>query len=94
MFVYLPWFGSQHGAVAAHTMGLCPRSSPDPLWRLKDVALRPVEHSAAMPIGSSRAIGGLESILIPTFFLHLILPAAPLPQIRELTLKKVTADKG
>lgn len=91
VFASLPQFGSQHRAVAVHMTGLCLRSSPDPPCLLKDMALHPGDHSAAVSIGSSCAIGGLESILISMFFLHLILP---LPQIRELTLNKVTADKG
>lgn len=53
MFVYLPRFGSGHGETAAHMEGLCPRSSAEPPWLLKDVALHPVEHSAAVPVGSS-----------------------------------------
>ncbi|XP_059338572.1 F-box only protein 22 isoform X4 [Ammospiza nelsoni] len=48
--VYVPQFGSQHGAGAAHTARLCPRSSPELPWLLKDTAFRPVEHGAAMPM--------------------------------------------
>lgn len=90
--VYVPQFGSQHGAVAAHTQQGCAPGAHlmcPGCWRTWHSVLWSHAHS------SSRPTAGLESILISTCSLHLIChQSGPLPQIRELTLSKVPADKG
>lgn len=91
--VYLSQFGSQHRAVAAHS-----KAVPQELtWSTLAAEGRGIlsrGERCSHAHGSSCPTAALESILVSTFFLHLILPAAPLPQISKLSLSKVTADKG
>lgn len=69
--------GSGHGTAAAHRAGLCPRSSPEPPWLLKAIAL--VLWSTVQPCPwAPLATACLESSLISEFFLHVILPATTL----------------